>query len=371
MGIKSLIAFVLFCACVADAAPSGWIAYVGTYTRQGSKGIYAYRFDPATGGFTAIGLAAETSNPTFLAVDPKGRFLYAANEDNAGKVSAFAIDSASGQLKLLNQVSSQGAGPCHVAVDKTGHWLLAANYNSGSIASFPIHADGSLGEAASTVQHTGKSVNPSRQSGPHAHEASLSPDNRFALFNDLGLDQILVYRLDAAKGTLTPNDPPFGTLPPGSGPRHLAFSKDGKFVYCINEMLNTITTFRYDAKRGSLEAMGTVPTLGADFKGTSTTAEIAIHPKGKFLYGSNRGENTIALFTIDPKTGALTAVDRFPTQGRTPRNFAIDPTGAYLFAANQDSANILEYKIDAATGRLTPGTNITDIAQPVCIVFTK
>jgi 6-phosphogluconolactonase len=374
---------LLTCVALASSLPAiyaqtpaskgDWIAYVGTYTntKQKSKGIYAYRFDPSNGKFTSIGLVAETSNPSFVALHPNQRFLYAVNENNTGQVSAFAIDGKTGQLKLLNQVSARGSGPCHVAVDKTGKWLFIANYGSGSVASYPIHDDGSLGDSVSFIQHAGSSVNHDRQSGPHGHSANVAPDNRFVLVADLGLDEVLSYKLNAATGALTPNDPPFAKLAPGSGPRHLAFGKDGQFAYVISEMLSTVTAFHYNANRGSMDELQTVSTLAPDFKGTSSCAEIAVHPNGKFVYASNRGADSIALFSIDAKKGTLTTVDRVPTQGKTPRNFAIDPTGAYLFAANQDSDNIVEFRIDANTGRLTPTGGIFETVAPVSIVFAN
>jgi 6-phosphogluconolactonase len=351
--------------------------YVGTYTRLPSKGIYAYRFQPATGKFTSIGLVAETANPSFLAIHPNQRFLYAANEvsryqgQSAGSISAFSVDAASGQLKLLNQVSSRGPGPCHVAIDKTGKWLFAANYNGGSVAAFPVHDDGTLGEASAFVQHSGSSVNPERQGGPHAHVATLSPDNRFILVADLGSDQVFVYRLDPTKGGLAPNDPPFAKVAPGSGPRHVTFRPDGKFTYVINEMMSTVTTFRYDAGRGSLQELQTLSTLPQGFTGNNSTAEIAVHPNGKFLYASNRGHDSIAIFQIDRANGTLTAAGQVSTQGKTPRSFAIDPTGAYLLAANQDSASVVVFRIDQKTGGLMPIGTVLEIPAPVCITFAR
>ena len=349
--------------------------YVGTYTRGASKGIYAYRFDSSSGKTTPIGLVAETENPSFLAIHPNQRFLYAANEISqyqgqaAGSVSAFAIDPATHGLKALNRVSSRGTGPCHVAVDKTGKWLFVANYGSGSVAAFPIHEDGSLGEASAFFQHTGSSVNKERQSGPHAHVVALSPDNKFVLVADLGLDRVFAYRIDPAKGGLTPNDPPFVKLAPGSGPRHIAFRPDAKFVYSVNEMLSTVTGFRYDASRGSLKEVQTISTLPKGWSGTNTTAEIVIHPNARFLYASNRGDDSIAIFRIDPGRGTLTFVDRTPTQGKTPRNFAIDPSGTYLLAANQDSGNVVTFRIDPQTGRLTSTGSMLEVPMPVCILF--
>jgi len=353
----------------AARAKGEWLAYIGTYTRPPSKGIYAWRFQAASGKLAPLGLAAETSNPSFLAVAPNQRLLYAANEDKTGTISAFAIDPANGQLKLLNRVPSRGSGPCHVAVDPSGKWVFAANYNSGSVAMFPVRADGTLGEATGFVQHAGSSVNAQRQSGPHAHSANLSPDGRWLLVPDLGLDQILSYRVDTVKGTLSAGDPPFTKLAPGSGPRHLAFGRDGRFAYAINELLATVTVFRYNSARGSLEELQTAPVTPDGYTGPKSSAEIAVDPSGKFLYASNRGDSTIAEFRIDSDKGTLTAVERVSTQGKTPRNFAIDPSGAFLFAANQDSGDVVVFSIDRATGRLTPAGSVLEVASPVCVVF--
>jgi 6-phosphogluconolactonase len=309
------------------------LVYFGTYTGAKSQGIYVSRFDPATGGLSAPELAATTRNPTFLAVHPGGRCLYAVNEvGDAGTVSAFAIDAETGKLTLLNRQGSGGGGPCHLSVDATGRCLLVANYNSGSIAALPIHADGSLGEATTTIQHTGSSVNPARQTGPHAHFICPSPDDRFALNCDLGLDKVFVYRLDADAARLSPGDPPFATVAPGSGPRHLTFSPDGRFVYVINEMGGTINVFSYNAANAALTGVQTISTLPADFSGKNTAAEIALTPSGKFLYASNRGDDSLAVFAVDRKSGRLTLVEHQSTQGRTPRHFVIDPTGHWLLA---------------------------------------
>jgi 6-phosphogluconolactonase len=377
MKIKTVGALILFSTCCvsvlsgqnAGRAKGEWFAYFGTYTRPPSQGIYAWRFQPASGRLTPLGLAAETSNPTFLAVHPNQRFLYAANEDRTGTISAFAIDPASGRLKLLNQVPSRGSGPCHVAVDPGGKWVFATNYNSGSVAVFPVHEDGTLGEATGFVQHAGSSVNAQRQSGPHAHSANVSPDGRWLLVADLGLDQILSYRVDAVKGTLAAGDPPFAKLAPGSGPRHLAFGKSGRFAYAIGEMLATVTVFRYNSARGSLEELQTAQVTPEGYIGPKSGAEIAVDPNGRYLYASNRGDGTIAVFRIDGDKGTLTVVERVSTGGKTPRNFAIDPSGAFLFAANQDSGNVLVFRIDRATGRLTPAGSVLEVASPVCIVF--
>jgi 6-phosphogluconolactonase len=347
-----------------------FLVYFGTYTGAKSKGIYVSRFDPATGKLSAPELAAETRNPSFLALHPGGHFLYAVGETNhAGAVSAFSLDGKTGKLTVLNQQASGGSGPCHLSVDATGKCLLVANYGSGSIAALPIHADGSLGEAATTIQHTGSSVNPQRQAGPHAHFICLSPDNRFALNCDLGLDQVLVYRLDADAARLVPADPPLATVAPGAGPRHLAFSPDGKFVYVINEMGSTISTFSYDSTNAAMTEVQTLSTLPKDFATNNTCAEIAMHPSGKFLYGSNRGLDSIAVFAVDRKSGRLSLVGNQSSQGRTPRHIAIDPTGRWLLAENQDSDSVIVFALNPKTGKLKPTGQSLAVVSPVCAVF--
>ena len=370
-------AMALACLPPPAAAQKEMIVYIGTYTRQNSKGIYAFRFQPSSGKLTSIGLVAETSNPSFLAIHPNRKFLYAANEDNnfqgkpGGSVSAFSIDAKTGQLKLLNQVSTQGPGPCHVALDKTGKWLFAANYGGGSVAEYPVRADGSLGEASAFVQHKGSSTGP-RQRGPHAHSANPSPDNKFVLFADLGLDQILTYRIDAS-GKLPPSDPPFSKITPGSGPRHMAYSRNGKFAYVLNEIAATVTACSYDSSNGSLKELQTVSIVPDGYAGAKGSAEIAVHPNGKFVYASNRdtsnaGHDVITVFSIDPAQGTLKVVDHTQV-GKIPRNFAIDPTGRYLFEANQDGASVLIYRIDPQTGKLTATGDKLDVPVPVCVVF--
>ena len=373
------------CALLLLASPSRraqkartqarYLVYIGTYTTTRSKGIYAYRFDADSGRLTSLGLVAETVNPSFLAVDPSRRFLYAVNEisnyagGKGGGVSAFAMDRATGKLTFLNEVASRGREPCHVSLDKTGKFVMVANYGGGSAAVFPVLADGRLGEASAFVEHHGSSVNPERQEGPHAHSIATSPDNRFVLAADLGLDRLLVYRFDAAQGSLEPNDPPFATVKPGAGPRHFAFHPSSRFVYTINEMGSSITAFSYDAARGSLRELETVSTLPKDFAGASDTAELEAHPSGKFLYGSNRGHDSIAVFAIDGGKGTLTLVEHVPTGGKTPRSFAIDPAGSCLVVANQDSDNLVVFRIDARTGRLTPSGKALDVPSPVCVTF--
>lgn len=361
----------------AAEADAQLLTYIGTYTGSKSKGIYVSRLDLATGRLSAPELAAEAASPSFLAVHPDRRFLYAVGEVGnfsgkpGGVVSAFAIDAPSGRLRLLNQASSGGAGPCHLVVDATGQNVLVANYGGGSVAVLPIKADGRLHEPSCVIQHTGSSVNPQRQQAPHAHSINLDPANRFAFVADLGLDKVLIYRFDGARGTLTANDPPFAQVAPGSGPRHFAFHPTGRFAYVINELLCTVTAFTWEAARGELRELQTISTLpgGETVQPGHSTAEVVAHPSGRFLYGSNRGHNTIVVFAIDPTTGRLTHVEHQSTQGRTPRNFALDPTGRWLLAENQDSDTIVVFGVDAETGRLRPTGQVLEVPTPVCVRF--
>jgi 6-phosphogluconolactonase len=377
--IAPLLAFVFLIVCAAAAAPTKqkYLVYVGTYTEEGSKskGIYAYRFDPETAELTSLGLAAETINPSFLAVDPSHRFLYAVNEvgnyqgQKSGGVSAFAIDHATGKLTFLNEVASKGADPCYITVDKTGKYVLVANYTGGSVAVFPILEHGRIGEASAFVQHTGHGTNPERQEAPHAHSIDLSPDNRFAIVDDLGLDQSIVYRFDSPKGSLIPNGAQFGKADRGAGPRHFAFGSNGKFAYVVNEMGSSVSAFAFDGTAGVLRPLQTISTLPKDFAGHNDDAEIAVHPSGRFLYASNRGHDSIAVFAIDAEKGTLTLIEYVPTKGKTPRSFEIDPTGSLLFAENQKSNNIVVFRIDQQTGRLTPTDKVLEVAEPVCVKF--
>ncbi len=358
-------------------APKRYFAYIGTYTEKTkSKGIYAFRFDDTSGKLSFIGVAAETLNPSFLAVHPNGKHLYAVNElgkfngEESGAVSAFSIHRKSGKLKLLNQVSSRGAGPCHISLDKTGKYVLVANYDSGTVAVFPVQSDGQLGKYTGYEKHMGSSVNKERQEGPHAHWIATSPDNRFLLTADLGIDKILISQFHLADGAFTPNKPNSGVrLKSGAGPRHAAFSPSGKFFYVASELNSTVTAYSYGAKDGTLHELQTVSTLPKDFSGANDVAEVAVHPSGKFLYVSNRGRDSIAVFAIDALKGKLTSVADIATQGKTPRNFAIDPTGKYLLAANQGSNDIVVFKIDPATGGLTLTGQVIDVPAPVNIAF--
>jgi 6-phosphogluconolactonase len=365
--ISSLLFALTGAAMFAAEAPF----YVGTYTKPGgSQGIYRMTLDLETGRLSEPQLAVESKSPSFLAADPSGRFIYAANEADAGPaVSAYAVQP-DGLLKPLGSQSSKGNGPCHVWVDATGKNVLVANYGSGSIASFPVNADGSIKDASAFIQHEGSSVDQSRQKGPHAHAVYTDAANRRVYACDLGTDKVYIYKFDAAKGTLTPNDPPAGEVPPGSGPRHFAFHPKGGFAYVINEMTSTVTAFKYDAKTGGLEAIQTVSTLPADYTGTgSSTAELFAHPSGKFLYGSNRGHDSIAVFSIDAKTGQLTLVENTPSGGKVPRGFALDPTGRWLVAANQGTDDVYSFKIDQETGKLAATGSSAKVPMGVCVLF--
>jgi 6-phosphogluconolactonase len=269
----------------------------------------------------------------------------------------------------LNQQDSGGSGPCHISADATGKCLLVANYGSGSVAELPIHADGRLGEATTVRRHAGSGANPQRQAGPHAHFILPSPDNRFTLDCDLGLDKIFINHLDANAGKLTAGEPPFAVAAPGSGPRHLVFSPDGRFVYVINEMGGTITVFSYATANAAMTEVQTISTLPKDFSGKNTAAEIAVHPNGKFLYASNRGHDSIAVFAVNQQTGQLTFVEHQPTLGHTPRHFAIDPTGRWLLAENQTSSSVVVFAIDRDTGKLKPTGQTVELGSPVCAVF--
>lgn len=349
--------------------------YVGTYTRGKHGGVYACELDLESGRLSEARLAAETDNPSFLAVHPTHRFLYAVGElsefdgKNSGAVNAFSVDPKSGSLTLLNQQPSGGAGPCYVVVDATGKNVLVANYGGGSVACLPIHPDGSLGPATTFIQHEGSSVNPQRQQGPHAHSINLDRNNRFAIAADLGLDKLLVYRFDPHKGTLTPSDPPFVSTKPGGGPRHFALHPNGKFAYANLEITSMVTALRYDADHGVLTPLQTLSTLPDGFDGNNSTAETRVHPNGNFVYVSNRGHNSVAIFAVDPSKGTLTPVGHASTRGKTPRNFNLDPSGRYLLAANQDTNNVVAFRVNGTTGKLTPTGSDIRVPSPVCVRF--
>jgi 6-phosphogluconolactonase len=365
--------WLLSCPDVA-AGPAGksYFVYVGTYTANASKGIYGFRFSPAIGEAVPLGLVAETANPSWLVVTPDQRFLYSTNEhpgktEPGNTIAAYAIDRKTGGLTLLNKVSSKGVGPCHLALDRTGKILIAANFGSGSIAAFPILADGRLGEASGFGQDEGSGADPVRQGGPHAHGTVASIDNRFVLVADLGADRIFAYRLDHSSGSLAPNDAPAAVLPPGRAPRHLAFHPSGKYVYMVSD--KGVTAFDYDRAHGTLAEIQTFA-LPEGSSGQSTYSEIQVDRAGKFAYDANRQDASVGVFAVDAGTGKLTTIQRIPTEGKTPRSFSLDPTGAYLFSANEGSGTVTVFRVDKASGMLTPaGEAAKDIPDAACVAF--
>lgn len=352
------------------------LVYFGTYTREDSKGIYRATLDEATGQLSSPVLAAEVSNPSFLAFDPQQNFAYSVSEiaehdgKKTGAISSFHRE-ADGSLTLLNQQSSGGVGPCHVSVDPSGKTVFAANYGGGSCSSFPVAPDGSLRPAASFHQHAGASINPRRQTGPHAHSIQTDRTGQWAYVPDLGLDKIFIYRLDPPAGTLTPNDPAFVTTPAGGGPRHLAFHPNGRFAYANLEMGNQVLAFRLDPKTGSLSILQELSTLPPGFTGENTTAETQVHPSGQFVYVSNRGHDSIAAYAVDLQTGRLQFIECVPSGGQIPRNFGIAPSGRFLFAAHQKSNNVVGFRIDPHTGRISPTGQELRISSPVCVRFLR
>ena len=378
--VKATFLAVLLASCGVDEPmppstnDSQHLMYVGTYTRETSAGIYAFRFDSESGAAEEIGLVAEMREPSFLALHPTGQYLYAVSETDdfdeggSGSVVSFRVSANSGALTKLNEVSSRGGWPCHLNVDASGSMLIVANYKGGNVASFPINEDGSLGEASSFFQHEGSSVH-ERQDRPHAHSADFSADNRFAFFSDLGLDQVKIYQADPEAGTLAPNDPAGVTVEEGSGPRHFALHPSGRSAYGVNELASTVTVYDYEAEAGALSVAQTVPTLPEGFEGENYTAEILVHPSGKFVYASNRGHDSIAVFAIDPSTHRLAPKGQVATDGQWPRNFAFSPDGRYLLVANQSSDNIVVFALDDVTGALTPTGVELSIDAPVCLLF--
>ncbi len=356
----------------APTAPASVTVYVGTYTDTASRGIYRFSFDPASGSASEPVLAGQASNPSFLALHPGGRFLYAVGEvesfggRSTGAVSAFAIDAKTGNLTLLNQQPSEGTGPCHLVVDRAGKNVLVANYGGGNVAVLPLGADGRLAPASSVRMHEGTGPNKGRQEKPHAHGIYLDAADRHALVSDLGADRVFLYGFDSAKGVLQPAGA--APLEPGSGPRHLAFDASGRHLYAINELSSTLTVFDYDAAGGSLKPLQTVSTLPAGFTGPNSTAEVVISPDGRFLYGSNRGHDSIAVFTVDSTSGRLTPTSHVAAGGSQPRHFAIDPTGRWMLVAHQGSDSIAIFRIDPLTGLPSATGTKLKLAKPVCLL---
>ena len=352
------------------------LVYVGTFTWNKSKGVYLLRLDPSNGSLTRPELVGEAPSPSFLALHPSHKFLYAVNEMDqfqgkpGGAVTAFSIDSTSGKLAILNQQSSDGGSPTHISLDRDGRNALVANYGTGTVAVLPIQTDGKLSPVSSIDQHTGKGTDPRRQNEPHAHCVNVDPSGRFALSCDLGLDKVFIYRLEGRQGKLIPNRPPFATVSAGTGPRHLAFHPGGKFLYVVGEMKCTVTVFGFDANSGTLMPLQTIPAVREGFSGEQGGAEIAVHRTGKFLYLSDRGDdNSIYAFSIDASTGKLSPIGQVSTGGKHPRSFGIDPTGRWLLAGNQDTNNVVEFAIDQQTGRIKPTGVEIEVPTPVSFAF--
>ncbi len=360
------------------------LVFAGTYTEpilfgtgqvlQGKgRGIYMLRLNVDTGALEPCGLAEGVINPSYLAIHPSGRFLYAVNELKqfegaaTGSVSAFALDGESGTLAPLNKQPTHGTDPCHLAIDPSGKWLLVANFASGSVCVLPIREDGWLGDPTDVVRHHGSSVDPRRQAGPHAHAVTFDRTGRYVFVPDLGMDKVMVYDLDAAEGKLAPNAVPWFQAPPGSGPRQLVMHPAAGFAYLINELDSTMMALRVDLARGALHEIQTLSTLPDGYAGSSFCAEAQITPSGRFLYGSNRGHDSIVMYAVNQAEGTLTCIGHESTQGRIPRNFTVDPGGAYVLVANQDSDNIVVFSIDGATGRLIPTGHSAGVPTPVCV----
>ena len=345
---------------------------VGTQTIGTSKGIYAYSFQ--NGELTGQSLAAEADSPTFLALSPSLRFLIAANEissyegKSSGAVSTFALDRATNRLTKINETASLGSGPCHVAFDHIGRCAFVANYGGGSAASFSVTSSGQISPAVSFFQYTGSGSDPARQKGPHAHRVTVSPDNRFLLVNDLGLDVIHIYRLDAATAKLTPNEPAVWKANPGAGPRALQFHPNGRIAYCVTEMASSVAVLRWDARPGVLETVQEVAIRPPDFSGTTAGDDIVIDREGRFAYAADRFDDIVATFSISPSDGKLTLLNRTSCGGKVPRHLALDPSGRWLLVANQASDNIAVLARDPKTGQLTAGQSFS-LSKPQCFVF--
>ncbi len=350
--------------------------FVGTYTGGESRGIYLFSLDTSEEKIEAFRLAAEAENPSFLAIHPNRRFLYAVREVSefegkaSGAVGAYQIRS-DGSLLLLNQAATGGGAPCHLFVEAAGSFLLVANYSGGSVSVFRIGGDGFIGERTEIVQHFGSSRHPRRQRRPHAHSVNLDVGNRYVAVADLGVDKVFVYPLDAAMGRLLLTKAGAVSLPPGFGPRHFAFHPLGELAFVNGELSSSLASLRWDLEEGNLELLDAKSTLPADFAGGNSTAEVRCHPNGRFVYVSNRGHDSIAVFGVDEATGRLTAIEREPTQGRTPRHFGISPCGGYLLAANQKSNSVVVFRIDLETGKLEAAGLKVEMPTPVCVQFLQ
>lgn len=371
--VTSMLLTQLVSAVTAQSGKE--IIYVGTYSLRGSEGIYVFEFDRRAVTIKPLQSVSNVKSPSFLAIHPSGKYLYSVNEaaeagpSNAGAVSAYAIDAATGKLSFLNGQSSLGRGPCHISIDETGKTAFISNYGGGNLAVLPIDVDGTLGAATDSVQHAGSGPNTKRQEKPHVHSATVAPDNRFIYVADLGTDKLHIYETDAKKGTVKPASTPYVTVKPGSGPRHFTVHPNGKFAYLVEELTSSVAVFSRNAQTGAMTLLSDgVKTLPADFSGENTSADIHIDPSGRFLYQSNRGRNALTLFSIG-SDGKLTSLGDEPTRGKTPRNFMIDPKGEFIFVAHQDSDNITLFKRDQKTGKLTYTGQSISVPAPVCVIM--
>ena len=357
-------------AVLALPAPAAdTFVYFGSHSPRPGTGFSLAHFDTDTGVLTKPEFLLEAKEPAYFVIHPDGRHLYTCNSGPPGGVSAYAIEPHTGRLTLLNRVLAGGVDTSYLSLDRTSRYALAANYDGGNIAVFALKPDGTIGDYTAFVQHTGSSVNPQRQTHAYAHSIIPDPANRFALVADLGVDKLFVYRFDEATGALAPNSPAFVTIAPGSGPRHVKFHPNGRWVYLINEIASTVVAFNWDGVKGTLAEFQTISTLPPDFTGTSTCAEVEVHPNGKFLYGSNRGHDGLAVFAIDAATGRLTSVEHVSSGGKTPRNFAFDPTAHWIICTNHGSDNAVVFRVDENTGRLTRTGEPVSVPGPFCERF--
>jgi 6-phosphogluconolactonase len=368
MKLKMAVLAMMAGTLLNSSTNTNYFVYVGTY----GQGIYGYKYDSASGKLEPLNLVGKIVNPSFLAADPHYKYLYAASElegDKIGAVAGFAIDRSTGALTELNSRSSEGLAPCHLAVDNTGKMLLAANYTSGSVPVYPIESDGKLGPLSGLMKATGTGPDKGRQEGPHAHETVFSADNRFAYVPDLGLDEIRIYKVDAAHATLTPNDPPFAKTDPGSGPRHIVLSPDNKFAYVIHELKPQVGVFSRDAATGALTHLQTISSVPDDFKAVSNPAEILMDHAGNYVYASNRFFGAIAVYKVDHATGKLTRIQVIETGGEMPRGVALDPSGKLLFVGDQKQNKFILFSVDQASGKLTLTDHSFDVHSPVSFLF--
>ena len=370
----ALILLVCCAACGIARAQDSWV-FFGTHVGMAGRGFSVARFDSSTGHLGLPQFLLEADAPGYFILDSTGRHLYATVSENTfggqptGAVSAYAVDPATAHLTLLDTVPSGSANPAYVSLDATGRTLFVANYTGATVAAFAINPDGSIGDRTAYITYTGHGTDPVRQPQPHPHSIRVDPSNRFVLVPDLGLDEVHIYHFDVSTGTLTPNDPPFAQAPPATGPRHMIFSPSGRFAYLLSEMANTVTLFSWDATHGTLTEAQRVSTLPDGYAEPSTAAELRLDPSGRFLYASNRGANTLAVFSVNADTGQLTPVEQVLTEGKFPRNFDFDPTGHWLIVANHDSENVSVFAIDSATGKLTLHQPPVSVPYPFAVRF--